>query len=65
VILVDELLTLEELAEKLRVNVRTVTKLVKSGEIRSVQVGRQYRIPRVALDEFLRTPRDRRGEASA
>jgi len=47
-------LTLEELARVLRVSRKTAEKLVHTGKIRAVKVGRVWRIPRSALEEFLR-----------
>ena len=47
------ILTVEQLAEVLRVGRNTAYDLVRSGQIRSVRVGRQIRIPRDALIDFL------------
>jgi excisionase family DNA binding protein len=46
--------TVEELAALLKVNPRTVYKMVDAGQIRSVRAGRQIRIPQEALDAYLR-----------
>ena len=32
----------------------TITKMLIAGEIRSVKVGRSYRVPKVFLQEFLK-----------
>ena len=61
----EEVLTLEEVAEKLRLNERTVTRLINDGKLRGIRIGNRYRIPRIALDEFLQLPKDRRGEPFA
>lgn len=49
----DELLTVAEVAETLRVSTMTVYRLVRSGEIPAVRVGRNYRIRRSDLDAYL------------
>lgn len=49
----DELLTVAEVAETLRVSTMTVYRLVRSGEIAAVRVGRNYRIRRGDLDAYL------------
>lgn len=49
--------TVEEVADLLKVNARTVYKMVDRDEIRSVRVGRQIRIPQDAIDAFLRGQR--------
>ena len=46
-------LTVNELAELLRVSTRTAYLLVQTGEIPSVKVGGSWRIPRAALVEHL------------
>lgn len=47
------ILTVEQLAEVLSIGRNTAYDLVRSGQIRSVRVGRQIRIPRDALIDFL------------
>lgn len=46
-------LTVRELAALLRIGINNAYQLVREGTIRSVRVGRQYRIPRRAVDEYL------------
>ena len=46
-------LTVHELARWLRVSRNTAYQYIRLGKIRSVRVGRQIRIPRDALFEFL------------
>lgn len=46
-------LTVEEVADILRVSTWTVYQRIKLGELRAVHVGRVVRVPRVALDEFM------------
>jgi excisionase family DNA binding protein len=47
-------LTPQEFAAEKRINYRTALALIRSGEIPAYRIGRQYRIPRAAL-ETLRT----------
>ncbi|MDR1440834.1 MAG: helix-turn-helix domain-containing protein [Bifidobacteriaceae bacterium] len=46
-------LTVSEVAATLRVSDMTIYRLITSGEIRALKVGRSYRIPAAALDEWL------------
>lgn len=47
------ILTVDEITKVLRVSRNTAYELVRSGKIRSVKVGRTYRIPKAAVDEYL------------
>jgi excisionase family DNA binding protein len=47
-------LNITELAEKLRVSYVTALRLVKTGKIKSVKVGREYRVTLQSLEAFLR-----------
>ena len=49
----QEVYTLQEVAEKMKVSVQSITKIVKSGKMKSVLVGRQYRITETFLNEYL------------
>lgn len=46
-------LQVKVLSALLSVSHNTAYQLVRSGQIRSIRVGRTYRIPRVALEEYL------------
>jgi excisionase family DNA binding protein len=48
-----ELLTVNEVADLLRVSNMTVYRLIKSNELGSVRVGKSYRIRRDDIDRFL------------
>lgn len=48
-------LTVAEVAETMRVSKMTVYRLVHSGELPAVRVGRSFRVPREALDTYLRS----------
>jgi excisionase family DNA binding protein len=49
-----ETLTVEEVAAELRVHPDTVRTWIRSGELDAIDIGREYRIYRADLDEFLR-----------
>lgn len=46
-------LTVKDLSQVLRIGINAAYNLVKSGTIFSVRVGRQYRIPRSAVEKYL------------
>lgn len=48
--------TAAEVADILRINVKSVRHLCTSGRIAAVKAGREWRIPREALQAFLQTP---------
>jgi excisionase family DNA binding protein len=48
-----EFFTTAELAKKLKMNVQVVTRKVQSGEIRAYKVGKDWRIPELAVHEWL------------
>ncbi len=50
----DPLLTVGEVADQLRVSNMTVYRLIKSGELAAIRVGKNYRIRRKDLDDYLR-----------
>ncbi len=47
-------LTVAEVAAVMRVSKMTVYRLVHSGELTAVRVGRSFRVPQDAVDEYLR-----------
>lgn len=47
-------LTVAEVAAILRVSRMTVYRLVHSGELPAVRVGKSYRVPQQAVDDYLR-----------
>ncbi|HYN74736.1 MAG TPA: helix-turn-helix domain-containing protein [Candidatus Limnocylindria bacterium] len=47
-------LTVAEVAAAMRVSKMTVYRLVHSGEMPAVQVGRSYRVPEQAVADYLR-----------
>lgn len=49
----SELLTVKEAAELLKTSRVQVRKMIQSGELLAVKVGREYRIPLVSMKEFI------------
>jgi excisionase family DNA binding protein len=47
-------LTVAEVAAAMRVSKMTVYRLVHAGELPAVRVGRSFRVPEDAVDEYLR-----------
>jgi excisionase family DNA binding protein len=47
-------LTPRQVAEQLVVSERTVIRLIERGELRGIRVGRQWRVPKEALEDYLR-----------
>lgn len=47
------LLTVQEVADLMRVSTMTVYRLIRSGELAATRVGRSYRVPEGAVDEYL------------
>lgn len=49
----NDILTVEELCEVLRIGKNTAYKLLKSGEIKSVKIGNIYKIPKRCVKEYI------------
>jgi excisionase family DNA binding protein len=49
----DEVLTVAEVAAMLRVSTMTVYRLIKSGQLAALRVGRSYRILATDVDRYL------------
>lgn len=49
----QELLTAQEAADYLRINVKLLYKLVDNGELKAKRVGRIIRITKAAIDSYL------------
>ena len=64
-------LTVEEVAGVMRVSKMTVYRLLHSGELPGVRVGRSFRVPQDALEAYLRSsstvplPEEREGRLSS
>ena len=48
-------LTVAEVALIMRVSKMTVYRLVKSGELEAIRVGRSFRVPEQAVNQYLKT----------
>ncbi len=51
--MVERQLTVEEVAEELRVHPETVRQWIRDGELDAFDTGRGYRISRTDLDDFI------------
>ncbi len=51
----DRLLTVAEVAATMRVSTMTVYRLIKSGEMAALRVGKNYRVREAELDRYLAT----------
>lgn len=49
----DTLITPEELAEMLNCGMNTAYKLLKSGKIKAMKIGRVWKIPKRAVQEYI------------
>lgn len=47
-------LTVEEIAQRLRINRRTVYRMIERGQLRAVRAGRLWRVPMDSLQDYLR-----------
>ncbi|MBP7705810.1 MAG: helix-turn-helix domain-containing protein [Candidatus Aminicenantes bacterium] len=57
-----EVLTLEEVATRLRVSKLVAWKLIRAGDIKSFRAGKAYRVLASNLDLFTKGSRSRRAE---
>jgi acetyl-CoA synthetase len=53
----EPLLTIVEVAEKLRVTTKTVRQWLQRGQMSGIKAGKLWRIPESAVDEFLQKPK--------
>ena len=67
--LIMSLLTVKEVADKLRISTRVVQKLLREGELKGYKIGKVWRIDYRDYEEFLkscrvnRQPEDEEGES--
>lgn len=61
----DEYVTVEELAEQLKVNARTIQRLVERKQLMAVRIGKQLRFRRDWVDEWLRKNMINQGDRTA
>lgn len=50
----DKIYTIEETADVLSLNVDTIRKLIRKGDLKASMVTNKYRIPGRSIDEFMR-----------
>jgi excisionase family DNA binding protein len=48
----DEHLTTEEFAKKLKVSTETARRLIRTGKLQAIRIGRNYRIPAAEYERF-------------
>ena len=53
----DELLTVDEVADRLRVNKRTILRWINSGILVAIKLEKEYRIAKSDLEDFKRRRR--------
>jgi len=61
----DEFLTVEELAKKLKVNPRTIQRLIERKELPAIRIGKQWRFRRETVTEWLESNTVNKADASA
>jgi len=49
----DDIITVEELCEMLMIGKNTAYKLLGSGRIKAIRIGRIWKIPKKAVEEFV------------
>ena len=52
---IDDLLTSEQVAEILKIGTNALYELLASGSLKAYRNGRVWRIPRQAVEEYIRT----------
>ena len=50
----ERFLTVQEVAQLMRVSTMTVYRLIKAGDLRAARVGRSYRLPEIEVETYLR-----------
>ncbi|MBN1902339.1 helix-turn-helix domain-containing protein [Candidatus Sumerlaeota bacterium] len=51
----NEFLTIDELADMLKISTRTIRRILKRGDLPAMRIGRQLRFNREAVNEWLKT----------
>jgi len=49
----DDILTVDELMELLKIGKNTAYQLINSGQIKSIRIGRTHRIPKKCVIEYI------------
>ena len=50
----DDILTITELAEALKIGSTQAYKIVRSGEIKAFKEGKDWKIPKISLESYIR-----------
>lgn len=50
----EEILTIEEVAEALRIGLSQSYKIVRSGQLKGYKEGRDWKIPKYSLEQYVR-----------
>jgi excisionase family DNA binding protein len=58
----NEFLTIEELADLLKISTRTLHRIIKRRELPVIRIGRQLRFRRESVDEWLQSQTQERSE---
>jgi excisionase family DNA binding protein len=48
-------LNVEEVADILRIGAASIRKAIKSGQLRAIKIGNEYRVSQEALDEYIQS----------
>lgn len=49
----DDILTIDELAELLKIGKNTTYRLINSGQIKSIRIGKTHRIPKESVNQYI------------
>lgn len=52
---INELFTVQEVADKLKIHVQTVRKWIKEGKIKALKLGSDWRVTEQSISEFLKS----------
>ena len=61
----EEMYSVEQVADRLGLHVRTVRGYIRAGRLKAVRIGKQYRIARADLDALTGRPAGRAGDRPA
>lgn len=51
----DDILTVEEIAEALKIGTSQAYKLLRSGKLKGFKEGKDWKIPRICLEAYIRS----------
>ena len=61
---VSDLLTVDDLCEKLQISRNTAYQLLESGDVEGFKVGRNWRIPNISISSYIVNQIRKRGKKS-